>query len=70
MKVRYNTDICKSYGLVFRQPNDIWEKRLKPTPNSETILKNLESFDRKWSSKLWKGTCSLNLDAKRAIANT
>lgn len=42
MPVRLSTDICKSYGLVFRQSSDLGIKRLKPTPDKETLLRNLD----------------------------
>jgi hypothetical protein len=69
MEVRLNTDICRAYGLVFRQPNDLGSKRLRPTPDSKTLLINLESFERKWRSKMWRGTCIFNPAAIKAIAN-
>ena len=69
MEVRLKTDICKGYGLVFRQPCDLGVTRLKATPDTQTLLRNLESFERKWCLKMWKGASILNPAAKKAITN-
>ncbi|XP_028410080.1 uncharacterized protein LOC114532711 [Dendronephthya gigantea] len=69
MAIRLNTDICKGYGLIFRQSNDLGIKRLQPTPDKETLIANLESFQRWWKSKTWKGEYILNQAAKKAICN-
>ena len=34
--------------MIFRQEDDRGTTRLKPTPPKETLLKNIESFSRKW----------------------
>lgn len=69
MTVRLQSDICKRYGLVFRESSDIGDNRLQPTPNKETLLLNLESFENKWKFKKIKGNEVLNPAAKKALAN-
>jgi hypothetical protein len=62
-------NICKQYGLIFRKPSDLGEKRTQETADANVILKNLLSFELKWSNMKWKGYELLNTDSKKAIYN-
>ena len=65
--IRLRSGICREYGLVFRRADDLGEKRLKETPDKETILRNLESFEKKWMSKKINGKSVINSEGKNAI---
>ena len=64
--VRLRSGICREYALVFRSADDLGEKRLKATPDTNTILRNLESFEKKWLTKL-NGNFVINAEGKNAI---
>lgn len=40
----------KEFGIIFRQDNDLGEKRLRKTPSSEKIMLNLNSFINRWDT--------------------
>lgn len=65
--VRLKCGICREYGLVFRSADDLGEKRLKATPDTNTILRNLESFEKKWLTKKSNGNFIINAEGKNAI---
>jgi len=65
--VRLRSGICRAYGLVFRSADDLGEKRLKATPDPDTILRNLESFEKKWLAKKLNGKFIVNAEGKNAI---
>ena len=44
MVVRKYTNICKEYGLVFRNPSDTGVQRQINTPDKEILLVNLDSL--------------------------
>lgn len=44
----YQRAISKDYGLIFRVPKDLGEKRTMPTPEPSVILHNLDQFLTKW----------------------
>ena len=44
----YHRAISKDYGLIFRDPKDLGEKRTMPTPEPSVILHNLDQFLSKW----------------------
>ena len=44
----YHRAISKDYGLIFRDPKDLGEKRTMPTPDPSVILHNLDQFLSKW----------------------
>ena len=44
----YHRAISKDYGLIFRVPKDLGEKRTMPTPEPSVILHNLDQFLTKW----------------------
>ena len=67
MAARLKTDICRAYGLVFRAPNNLGNVRHHATPDSHIILSNINSFERRFSSIMWNGSCILNSYAKNAI---
>jgi hypothetical protein len=67
MAARLKTDICRAYGLVFRAPNDLGNVRHHATPDSHIILSNINSFERRFSSITWNGSCILNSYAKNAM---
>ena len=66
---RIGSGIAKEYGLIFRRPSDLGEKRTQPTVDKETMLKNLEGFQTKWSYKRWNNNVILNIEAKKALQN-
>ena len=66
---RIGSGIAKEYGLIFRRPSDLGEKRTQPTADKDTILKNLAGFEKKWSNKKWNERIILNTEAKKAIKN-
>ena len=41
--------------IVFRDPNDLGQNRQLPTPNCETIMKNLDCFMKKWETCVHEG---------------
>ena len=57
---RIGSDIAKEYGLVFRRPSDLGEKR-------NQMLKNLAGFELKWLTKRWKGNIILNAEGRKAL---
>ena len=61
--------IAKEYGLIFRRPSDLGEKRTQSTADKEKLLKNLEGFQRKWSYKRWNNNFILHIEAKKALQN-
>ena len=63
--VRLRSGIAKEYGLVFRHADDLGVKRLKETPDVHVILRNLESFEKKWSTKTWNGHPIINTEGKK-----
>ena len=48
------TYCLRDLRLVFRKPSDIGNSRQKPTPNSDQIISNLDSFVKKWCNIGWK----------------
>ena len=65
--VRLRSGISRAYGLVFRSGDYLGEKRLKATPDPDTILRNLESFEKKWLTKRLNGKFIKNAEGKNAI---
>ena len=43
----YNSCV-RDFRLVFRQRDDLGDKRFKPTADSQTMLKNINAFEEKW----------------------
>ena len=67
---RLTSEITKEYGLIFRPRHDLGEKRLHATPDPDTILRNIASFEHKWYAKTGKdGSPIVNDNAKKAIHN-
>ena len=64
---RIGSDIAKEYGLVFRRPSDLGEKRNQPTADKEKMLKNLAGFELKWLTKRWNGNIILNAEGRKAL---
>lgn len=67
--VRLRSGIAKEYGLIFRHPHDLGEKRVSPTPDTDTILQNLAGFQRKWSQQTFNGLPVISPAAQKAIDN-
>ena len=55
--------------MIFQHSSDFGESRKKHTPDIQTILKNLESFEKKWSLKKHNNDPVLNTSAKKAVEN-
>ena len=65
--VRVMSGVAKEYGFIFHQLSDLGENRRKHTPDSSTIIKNLDSFLRKWSPAKWNGNPVLDSNTMAAI---
>ncbi len=46
----FHSACLQDLRLVFRTPGDYGEKRTKPTPSPDNIIKNLEIFSERWCS--------------------
>lgn len=47
--------------MVFRDPSDLGDVRMKCTPDATTIAKNLDSFEKKWADIKWRGVPLRNI---------
>ena len=60
-------DVASDFGKVFRPPHNLGDIWIMPTPNTDTLLANLQNFIKKWENHKYKGANVLNGDCLKAI---
>ena len=66
---RVCSGVSKEYGMVFRDPSDLGDVRMKCTPDATSIAKNLDSFEKKWADIKWRGVPVIDENTSKALQN-
>ena len=65
----YHRAVSRDYGLIFRDPKDLGERRTMPTPEPSVILHNLDQFLSKWKDFTHEGKQIITAKGEKAIKN-
>ena len=65
----YHRAVSRDYGLIFRDPKDLEERRTMPTPEPSLILHNLDQFLGKWKDFTHEGKQIITGKGEKALKN-